>query len=138
MPDIVIVDYISLLAGADGEDQWRKLGQIARYAARYADIHRKVVVLCAQVSEDDKIRYAKSLKEHAAIMWSFVATKETKEQGILNYNVQKSRGQVDKPFSMSIDYALSRVKDLEDSSGEPSAKKPSKDVSMMPDLTEGD
>lgn len=109
--DVVIIDYISLLAGADGEDQWRKLGSMARYAARYADVHKKVVILCAQVDDEDKIRYAKSIKEHAAIMWSFVATKETKEQGILRYNVQKSRNQDSRGFTMNIDYSLSRVTD---------------------------
>lgn len=110
--DMIVIDYISLLAGADSEDQWRKLGAMARYAARYADVHKKVVVLLAQVDEQDKIRYAKSIKEHAAIMWSFVATKETREQGILKFNVQKSRLQDSRGFTMKIDYQLSRVTDF--------------------------
>lgn len=147
--DVITIDYISLLSGADGDDQWRKLGSIARYAARYADVHKKVIILCAQVDEEDKIRYAKSIKEHAAIMWSFVATKATKEQGILKYNVQKSRNQDSRGFSMSIDYSLSRVKDFtahEIPVDDSKAPKPGKGVNhqskapvddMMPDLTEG-
>jgi archaellum biogenesis ATPase FlaH len=153
--DIVIIDYISLLSGADGDDQWRKLGSMARYAARYADVHRKVVVLLAQVDEQDKIRYAKSIKEHAAIMWSFVATKETKEQGLLKYNVQKARLQDSRGFSMHIDYSLSRITDFTtqedqrtatqtaDGTTTPRRKSRSmkdnndnEDTGMMPDLTE--
>ncbi len=111
--DVIYIDYISLLKGAAGEDQWRKLGEIARYAAVYADVHKKVVVLLAQVSEEGKIRYSQAVKEHAAVMWSFVATKESKEQGYLKYEVQKSRNQAGNSFSMKIDYSVSRITDFE-------------------------
>lgn len=138
--DVIIIDYISLLAGADGEDQWRKLGSIARYCARYAQIHRKVVILLAQVDDQERIRYAKSLKEHAAIMWTFVSTKETKEHGILKFNVPKARMLDSSPFSMHIDYPTSRVKDFDkdDDSANRKGNKPIKneDEGMMPDLTE--
>lgn len=144
--DIIYIDYISLLSGADSDDQWRKLGAIARYAAVYADIHNKVVVLLCQVNEEGRIKYSQTIKEHAAVMWSFVASKESKEQGYLKYIVDKSRNQDGRPFSMKIDYALSRIYDFE-SNETPGAstevvapgakaKKPRvKEDSMMPDLT---
>lgn len=140
--DVIYIDYISLLSGADGDDQWRKLGSIARFCAVYADIHKKVVVLLCQVNEEGRLKYSQTIKEHASVMWSFVATKESKEQGYLKIIVDKARNQDGRPFTMKIDYALSRVYDFESSETSPAegttakAKKPRKDDSMMPDLTE--
>lgn len=142
--DEIVIDYVSLLAGADSDDQWRKLGAIARYAAVYADIHNKVVILLCQVNEEGRIKYSQTMKEHAAVMWSFVATKESKEQGYIKFVVDKSRNQDGRPFSMKIDYATSRVTDFEsnDAPGESTdgavikPKKPRvREDSMMPDLT---
>jgi len=64
-PSIIIIDYISLLKGVDGDDAWQKLGAVARYCKVYAEVHNKIVVLLAQVSEDGKIRYAQAIKEHS-------------------------------------------------------------------------
>ena len=151
--DAILIDYVGLLSGADGDDQWRKLGAIAREAAVYADIHKKVVVLFAQVSDEGKLKYSQTMREHAATMWSFVATKESKEAGFLKYNVDKARLQDSRPFVMNIDYALSRIsynsdstmpeantasgnsKSTNRSSRSASSARKAKD-DMMPDLTE--
>lgn len=63
-PSIIIVDYISLLKGVDGDDQWQKLGAVARYCKIYAETHNVIVVLLCQVGEDGRIRYAQAIKEH--------------------------------------------------------------------------
>lgn len=111
--DVIYIDYISLLKGADGEDQWRKLGQIARFGKIYAESHNKVVVLLAQVNDEGKLRYSQAVKEHSSLSMVFVATKETKEKGYLNVELQKSRNQVDRPFTLRIEYAKMQVRDLE-------------------------
>lgn len=110
--DLIYIDYIGLLKGADGEDQWRKLGQIARYGKVYAESHNKVVVLLAQVSEDGKLRYSQAIKEHSSLAWTFVATKETKEKGYMNIELLKSRNQNPVPFTLKCDYNKMRVSDL--------------------------
>ena len=116
----------------------------------YADIHKKVVGLFAQVTDEGKLKYSQTMREHAATMWSFVATKESREQGYLKFNVDKSRLQNSRPFIMNIDYSLSRIffnADTAEPSGpggtgsasSPAANrlaaKKTKD-DMMPDLTE--
>ena len=111
--DVIYVDYITLLKGADGDDQWRKLGQIARFSKIYAENYNKVVVLLAQVTDEGKLRYSQTIKEHTSLSLTFVATKETKEKGYLNIEVPKSRNQVDRPFTLRIDYAKMQVRDLE-------------------------
>lgn len=116
--DIIYIDYVGLLKEADGDDQWRKLGQIARAAAIYADVHNKIVVLLAQVSDEGKLKYSQTMREHAPVMWSFVATKETRDQGILRFEVPKARNQDSAPFVMQVAYALSRITDIEEASAD--------------------
>ena len=110
--DVVYIDYINLLKGADGDEQWKKLGQIARFGKVYAESSNKVMVLLAQLSEEGRIRYSQAIKEHASLCWAFTATKETKERGYMNIELLKSRNQSDKPFTLKIDYAHMRVSDL--------------------------
>lgn len=111
--DVIYIDYISLLKGADGEDQWRKLGQIARFGKVYAENNNKVVVMLAQVNEDGKLRYSQAVKEHSSLAWVFVATKESREKGYLNIEMLKSRNQVNRPFTLSVDYEKMKVRDLQ-------------------------
>lgn len=63
-PDVVIIDYISLLAGADSDDQWRQLGKMARLAKINAKNTNRVNILLCQVDQEGKIRYARSIAEH--------------------------------------------------------------------------
>lgn len=111
--DVVYIDYIGLLAGADGDDQWRKLGQIARFGKIYAEMHNKVVVLLCQLSDEGKVRYSQAIKEHASLAWVWVATKDSREKGFMNVELLKARNQNMSPFTLKIDYAHMRVSDLE-------------------------
>ena len=110
--DVIYIDYVTLLKGADGEDQWRKLGQIARFGKIYAENYNRVVVLLAQINEEGKLRYSQSVKEHSSLAWTAVATKESKEKGYLNFEMLKARNQVMKPFTLGIDYSKMSVYDL--------------------------
>lgn len=110
--DVIYIDYITLLKEADGEDQWRKLGQISRFGKIYAETTNKVVVMLCQVSDDGRIRYSQAVKEHSSLSWIFVANKETKERGYLNIELLKSRNQVDRPFTLAVDYQKMQVRDL--------------------------
>jgi len=63
--DVILIDYISLLKGVDGDDQWRQLGNVARFAKTWAANNNIVVVLLVQVGLDGAIRYARSIGEHS-------------------------------------------------------------------------
>ena len=58
--DVVIIDYIGLLSGVDGDDAWQALGRVARYAKIWAKTNKKVVILAAQLSDDGQIILARS------------------------------------------------------------------------------
>ncbi len=62
--DVVIIDYISLLKGVDGDDQWRQLGAACRYAKINAELANRVNIMLCQVSDEGKIRYAGAIREH--------------------------------------------------------------------------
>lgn len=149
--DITYIDYISLLKGADGDDQWRQLGAIGRYGKVYAESHKKVMTLAAQVNDEGKLRYSKAIGEHSSTAFSFVATKESREKGYINVGMFKARNQTMMDFTLGVDYSSMRIYDLspeeletktadskkagKESSGTGSGKK-SKNQDYLPDLTE--
>lgn len=110
--DITYIDYISLLKGADGEDQWRQLGAIGRFAKIYAESHNKVMALAAQVNEEGKLRYSKAVGEHSSTAFSFVATKESREKGYLNVEMFKARNQTMMNFTLGVNYSSMQIHDL--------------------------
>lgn len=77
-PDMCIVDYISLLKGLDGDDQWLRLGAIARQSKINADNEHRVNILLCQVNDDGKIRYARSISEHCVVGSTLVETDKGK------------------------------------------------------------
>lgn len=111
---VILIDYISLLKGMSGEDQWRQLGEAARFAKIWAKQNNCVVVLLAQLSDDGMIRYSKAVIEHANNAWFFVATNETRNEGIIKIDQKKARNQDPFSFELGIDYASMRVYDQDD------------------------
>lgn len=107
--DVVIIDYISLLKGVDGDDQWLQLGATARYAKINAENNNRVNILLCQVGDDGKVRYARSISEHSSNSWVWTATKESKETGITKIEQPKSRNSLSFPFEVQFDYATMRV-----------------------------
>jgi len=110
---VVIIDYISLLKGVDGDDAWQKLGAVARYCKIYAEMHNIIVVLLAQVSDEGVIRYARSIAEHANYAWKFVATSATREHEIINIEQLKARNGRMFDFTLRAQMGVMRIRDLE-------------------------
>ena len=110
--DVVIIDYISLLKGVDGDDMWRALGSVARYAKINAEVENRVNILLCQVSDDGKIRYARAISEHSSNSWIWVATKESKETGETLIEQPKSRNSLAFPFRVKMVYEYMRVEDM--------------------------
>ncbi len=98
--DVKIIDYVGLLAGADGDEQWKSLGAIARFCKIHAEAEECVVILLVQVNEDGKVKYSSAMAEHAtnALLWSNI--KEIKETGMMYVIQLKSRNSSADPFRM--------------------------------------
>lgn len=110
---VVIIDYISLLKGVDGDDAWQKLGAVARYCKIYAEANNMIVVLLAQVSDEGVIRYARSIAEHANYAWKFVATKATREHEIINIEQLKARNGRMFDFTLRAKMDVMQIRDLD-------------------------
>jgi len=110
--DAKYVDYLTLLKGLDGDDQWRQLGNATRYAKIEAENSNSVNVVLAQVSDEGKIRYSGAVREHSSNGWVFTADQESKEQGILKISQIKSRNQDHFPFTVKVNYPTMDVTDL--------------------------
>ena len=114
--DVVYIDYIGLLAGVSGdrtEAQWLQMGNAVRYGKVYADQTRRSVVVLAQIDQEGRLRYSRAMEEHAATTWYFVATEETRREGILRVEMTKGRNQEIMPFNLAIDYATQHIKDID-------------------------
>ena len=113
--DVVIIDYISLLKGADGEDSWQKLGAMARTAKINAENTQRVNILLCQVNDEGKIRYARSISEHSSNSFIWVTQKAEREKEIGRVRVEqpKSRNSRSFPFEIGMQWAQMRVVDVE-------------------------
>lgn len=113
--DVLIIDYISLIKGADADDAWQKLGAMARTAKINAKSTRRVNVLLCQVSEDGKVRYARSISEHSNNSWVWVTNKAEREKDVGRIRVEqpKSRNSRSFPFDIGINWSHMKVVSVE-------------------------
>jgi len=110
--DVKIIDYVSLLKGTDGDDMWRALGAIGRQAKIHAETENCVVILVVQINDEGKIRYSRALTEHSSNSFTWIATREAKESGIIRVEQPKSRNSQAFPFLIKIDYEKMRIEDI--------------------------
>jgi archaellum biogenesis ATPase FlaH len=109
--DLIIVDYLGLLKGMDGDDQWKRLSSAARFSKRYATINKTIICLCAQLGEDMVIRYSRGMKEHASLMWTWNFDAQSGEK-IAIVDQQKARNQVAFKFPIHIEFDTMTMRDL--------------------------
>lgn len=108
---IVIIDYMSLLDGATGEDQWRKLGDIAWFAKMWANANNAVVILLAQVNDEGRLKYSQTVKEHSSCCWLFTSDEKAREAQIIEIEQVKARNQRMFNFMLRTDLEFMRIFD---------------------------
>lgn len=135
---VIIIDYISLLKGMDGDDQWRMLGNAARFCKIWAKTHNIVVIVLAQLDENNpmQIRYSRAIKEHSNNMWAWTCTEDNKETGLIEIRQLKARNQDPFPFYLGIDFEHMDVRDpdseqLEEAKHSQSAEKNKKKLDKV-------
>jgi len=124
--DVICIDYISLLKGIDSdENSVKQLGATARAGKIFANASDTILVMCAQLTDDGKVKYARAITENADVAWLWAYTDENRETGLLEIRTTKSRNLNPINFSLAHDYSIMRVGDvdeLERSAPEPSKK----------------
>lgn len=132
---VKIIDYMGLLSGMDGDDQWRKLGNAARYGKIYAENTGSIVIILAQLDDMGKVRYSRAIAEHSSNLWTFVSSNESREAGLININQDKARNQRMFPFSLKVNPATMRVRDLPNNGVDYANNLPSPDK-QLPNLAD--
>jgi replicative DNA helicase len=110
---VMLIDYIGLLKGVDGDDQWKQLSNACRFAKVFAKTHNVIVIILCQVSEDGQVRYAKAIAEHSNNLWLWVYTEASRESGLLDITQPKARNQDPTPFQLWHDFAYMRCADVD-------------------------
>ena len=112
----VFIDYINLLSETNDKlSEAQSLSKIARYAKRWAQKNKAIVVLLSQLDEKTHtIRYSRAIKEHANTWLWWHYTDEDREKGTCTWTLGKSRGSTLGSFDMKMDLEYMRISDLED------------------------
>lgn len=108
---VVAIDYITLLAGVDTDNQWQVLSEIARYAKEFSRQTNSLVILLAQIDDaTEKLRYSKGIREHADVFWFWNYSKpEQRELKSLPINVGKARDGELFTFNLDEEFEFMRV-----------------------------
>jgi len=113
---VLAIDYISLLAGLEGQDQWKVLSEITRECKVFSAENHCLVVLLAQLdSDDDRIRYSKGILEHCDNSWIWNYSKqEQRDMRLLPIQQKKARDQELFPFDLMERFDIMTVANLGD------------------------
>lgn len=107
---VTIIDYIGLLEGMSGDRQWMNLSDAVYHAKNYSKATGSLVIILCQLSEDDKLRYSKGMKEHADVMWQWnYSTPEVRATKQLPIEVTKARDGELMEFPLNDDFEYMRV-----------------------------
>ena len=110
--DVIIIDYLGLLKGVDGDDQWRKLSEAARFCKMFAADNNIQIIALAQLDKEGEVRYSKGMLEHANNSFSWVCGKKERERGIIEVEQKKARMAEAFSFYLRLEFATMSVKDV--------------------------
>lgn len=112
----VFIDYINLLAENNQNlSEAQSLSKIARYAKRWAQKNKAIVVLLSQLDEKTHtIRYSRAIKEHTNTWLWWHYHDEDRETGVCTWNLGKSRGSSIGSFDMKMDLEHMHMYDVEE------------------------
>lgn len=92
--DVIAIDYVGLMDGVNGDDQWRALSNAVAYAKRWASRpnRKTLIIFAAQLTEEGFLKQSKAMADHCTnvIMWR-VGEKE-REMGLVELHQMKCRG----------------------------------------------
>ena len=120
--DVLIIDYLGLLDGTTGEQQWQLLGNAARYCHVWGKANNCIVVAAAQLSDEGLLRYAKAMQEHAKYFWYWTVSETAKATGVYEIIQRKARQASDHPFYLHFDLPRMTVTDADKDAIEELAK----------------
>ena len=94
-PDVVFIDMINLLEPEDKkvQNQAQQLGDMTRYGKIAANALKIVLVLLAQLNEEDKVKYSRAIVENSNNVWTWFLGEKEKETHFFTIKQSKARNQ---------------------------------------------
>jgi hypothetical protein len=94
-PDVVFVDMINLLEPEDKkvQQQAQQLGDMTRYGKIAANSLGIILVLLAQLNEEDKVKYSRAIVENSNNVWTWFLGEKEKETHFFTVKQSKARNQ---------------------------------------------
>ncbi len=113
---VILVDYINLLKKDDKEDMNSFLRDISVEAKNFARKHNCIVVLLAQLNEEERVMYSKAVEHNSdnVIIWNY---SYKNRPGYIQLKQTKARNQALYNFYLVEDFETMRVYDLLDPMG---------------------
>ncbi|QXV74211.1 putative DNA helicase DnaB-like protein [Rhizobium phage RHEph12] len=104
--DVVAIDYVGLMDGVNGDDQWRALSNAVAYAKRWASRPGKktLVIFAAQITEEGYLKNSKAMADHATNVWRWRVDEDVRESGIVVVHQDKCRGGAVFDIPMKVDF----------------------------------
>lgn len=130
-PRVVVIDYLTLLKLPGKKDQWQELSEAAWLGKTWAKKTHGICIMLAQLGDDDKIRYSKAVAEHSNNSWTFGATKESRENKIMEISQIKARNQYLFDFTLGYTDDTYRVFDIDQNFTDASESKSKEKSSYM-------
>lgn len=115
---VIIIDYISLLKEQKNVEQWKHLSDVAREAKRYSLKNNCLIIMLAQLDDDNRIRYSRAIKEHADVVWTWSVTDADRESERFTVHQVKGRNLGVLSFEVSAKFECMRIFDAGSASGE--------------------
>lgn len=130
---VIYIDYITLLAESGNKEQWKQLSDICREAKRYTLKNDCLIVMLAQLDDDNKIRYSRAVKEHSDVCWMWNVQDSDRDAGKFTVNQTKGRNQGLMSFDVGVKFDCFQIFDLGD--GMPESGEP-EDMSVLSDISD--
>lgn len=94
-PDIVYIDMVNLLEPEDKkvQNQPQQLADMTRYGKVAANALDIVLVVLAQLNEEDKVKYARAIVENSNNVWTWFLGEKEKETHFFTIKQAKARNQ---------------------------------------------
>lgn len=107
--DVIVIDYIGLLKGIDGDRQWQLMSEVAREAKIFSDHNNCLVLMLAQLNEDvDKLKHSTGIKDHADNVWIWRLKDGDREVNKLT--VQQVKGRDNPIMDFDLDFNFAHMK----------------------------
>ena len=123
--DINITDYVTLLsdgmataktANSAEQAQWQNLGTVIWRYKMNAKSNNRLNIVLVQIGEDEQIRFSKTMKDHAAVFWTWVALQSQREAVTgnitVNVNQPKSRHASPDPLVLFMEPSTMNVRQI--------------------------